>query len=208
MNLATTLSFSGVMLAATAAPGPAMFYALDCGTRRGLRPALLAAFGVSLMAVVYAALALAGLAAVLRHYGELYGLLRCGGALYLLYCGYRALKASGRTGQEPPDTVRPAPGTQRRLFLDAVLLGASNPKGILFFAALFPQFLPRNLVPTDSVLILAITFASSMAGMMSYAAGGASFARVLRRPQVRKRVARTTALIYGAFGLRLLLDRS
>lgn len=202
MNIATSLSFTGVMLAATAAPGPAMFYALDCGSRRGLRQAALAALGVSLMAACYASLALAGLATLLHRFGQCYLVLRCVGALYLLYCGWRALRA--------PVADAPATAPKRsgaRLFLDAMLFGASNPKGILFFAALFPQFLPREVGASDSVLIVAIAFASSLGAMLLYAAGGAGCEQVLRRPAVRRAFARVSALLYAGFGLRLLIDK-
>jgi threonine/homoserine/homoserine lactone efflux protein len=97
------------------------------------------------------ALAVAGLAALLRYAPTLYDAIRLAGALYLIYLGAKLLRA--------PGSVMPAEltGGRRRLarvLLDAALVEMLNPKTALFFLAFLPQFVEPAAGPAAPQLLL------------------------------------------------------
>ncbi len=193
-----------VMFAATITPGPAMIYAMDCGVRYRLRDTIIAATAISIMAMSYGALALFGLVTAMMQMGELFTVLKIAGGLYLVYCGWQRFAApytemgDGRSGKPKKSPMG--------LFMEALLLGASNPKGILFFAALFPQFIPQNAGDANMLPILVITFATSFLGLMLYSAGGKLMTEALKIRRIQKAFNLFAGSFYCWFGLGLIMD--
>ncbi len=193
-----------VMFAATITPGPAMLYAMDCGVRYRLSDTILAATAISIMAVSYGALALLGLAAAMVQMGELFTLLKILGGLYLIYCGWQRFSAPyTEMGGSRFAQAKKSPSG---LFMEALLLGASNPKGILFFAALFPQFIPQNAGPSNMLPILIITFSTSFLGLMLYSVGGKLMTGALKIQRIQKAFNLFAGSFYCWFGLGLITE--
>src|SRR5271168_1918340 len=124
-------------------PGPAVLFVLSSALRSGTRKSLASNAGILAANMVYFALSATGLGALLAASFDLFSTVRWIGAAYLIFLGLRTLLgkrnalAAGGSIERPP----------LRMFGDGFVLQASNPKSILFFTALLPQFIdPRMAI--------------------------------------------------------------
>ncbi len=138
-------------------PGPAVLYVISSGLRAGARKSIASILGILAANVVYFAISATGVGALLLASYNLFFAIKWIGAAYLIYVGLMAL--FGRSELLPAEEAVKANVSAWRLFRDGFILQASNPKAIVFFTALLPQFInPHGSVVTQ-VLILAITSA-------------------------------------------------
>jgi threonine/homoserine/homoserine lactone efflux protein len=142
MLLDPTLTATYTVLAAALAfsPGPDTMFVLATGMRYRAKGAIASAFGIGAGALVHAVLAAAGVSAVIAASPVAFEAMKILGALYLAWLGVQAirscLKNSGAT--KLGATIEAAsPG---RLFLRGFLTNLLNPKVIVFYLALLPQF--------------------------------------------------------------------
>lgn len=139
-------------------PGPAVLLAVSNATTLGARRALISSLGNATGVFVVAVTALLGLGALLQASSTAFTMLKTAGAMYLVYLGIRQWRSP------PPfaaDASRsPANGDAWRLFGQGVLVAATNPKSILFFTALLPQFMQPQASPWRQGLLLTVTFAA------------------------------------------------
>jgi threonine/homoserine/homoserine lactone efflux protein len=127
-------------------PGPAVMFILSSALMAGARKSIAANLGILSANTVYFAVSATGIGALLLS-SKLFMAVKWIGAVYLIFLGLRFLFAA------------PEPGTLKEhkshhLFFDGFMLQMSNPKAIIFFTALLPQFLnPRSdLVPQIAIL--------------------------------------------------------
>lgn len=100
----------------------------------------------------------AGLGALISASEYGFSILKWCGAAYLIFLGIKLLLTKSQTqGIEVPQ--RAGTGTPKQLFKEAFLVGISNPKDLLFFAALFPQFIDISAPQAPQLAILALTWA-------------------------------------------------
>src|SRR5436190_10208191 len=136
-------------------PGPAVIYVVTRGVVHGRRGGLISVLGVETGNLVQVVAATAGLSAVVGSSAEAFAVVKYLGAAYLLYLGIRALSGKGARAEEHRAPAR----TDRRLYLDGLLVGALNPKLALFLLAFLPQFVDPGLGPVwVQTLILGIIF--------------------------------------------------
>jgi threonine/homoserine/homoserine lactone efflux protein len=140
MQTATLLLFAATVLPLICTPGPDMLFitaqTLSAGAGAGLR----ATAGVCLGYVVHSALAALGVAAIIAASPLLFEALRWLGAAYLLYLASQLIRSALRPGSLGPVAGRGGRGTVRRGFLTAVL----NPKGMMIYFAILPQFMEHD----------------------------------------------------------------
>lgn len=120
-------------------PGPDMILILTLGSRYGRAAGLAAAAGVSAGLAIHVAIAIVGLAALLRRFPDFYTALRWAGVIYLIYLAITTLrsKVSTEVGEVTAEsTANPV----RSAFYSGVLTNVLNPKVILFNVAFLPQF--------------------------------------------------------------------
>lgn len=135
--------FSNVMLFVTTVvflaltPGPDVIYITTRGIAQGRTAALLSTVGICIGYLIHTMLAALGLSALLQSSATAFEIVRYAGAIYLLYLGIRTLM-SKHGGPLTLGAVNPAP--PGRILQQGILTSILNPKGILFFAALLPQF--------------------------------------------------------------------
>jgi homoserine/homoserine lactone efflux protein len=158
MTLKTWLLFLGVETALSLSPGPAVFYTVSQGVRGALRRTVPAAAGILTANGIYFALSATSLGAIIAASARFFTIAKWVGAAYLIYLGLKALLAAnsmhsvalnGNPGGKPQDL--------RGIYLGALTLQLANPKALLFFLALLPQFVDPALPVVPQMLILAAT---------------------------------------------------
>ncbi|MWV51627.1 LysE family transporter (plasmid) [Rathayibacter sp. VKM Ac-2803] len=127
--------FIAVILLFLLPPGPDMAYMLAVGLEGGRRSALKAILGIGTGMSVYAAAVVVGVAQVAQSYPVVLSAVKVSGAAYLSWLAYTTIRNARRkaNGSGAVTTGRP--------YLRGVLVSLTNPKVILFFLAVLPQFL-------------------------------------------------------------------
>ncbi|SAK77506.1 lysine exporter protein LysE/YggA [Caballeronia pedi] len=136
------LAFALVALGMALTPGPNMVYLISRSICQGRTAGLISLGGVALGFVFYMLCAAFGITALLIAVPFAYDALRFGGALYLLYLAWQAVKPGGRS----PFQVRDLPvDSPRKLFTMGFVTNLLNPKIAVLYLSLLPQFIdPSN----------------------------------------------------------------
>lgn len=136
-------------------PGPAALLIVAQGMSNGYRRSYWAIAGIALANAVYFALSATGIAALIVASGTLFAIIKWVGVAYLFYLGISALfsRASALTvSHDASQSVR-----GMRAFWQAVIVELSNPKALLYFVALLPQFVDPTQPLGLQMLIFGIT---------------------------------------------------
>lgn len=132
------LAFALVALGMVLTPGPNMIYLVSRSISQGRLAGLISLGGVALGFVVYMLCAAFGITAIVIAVPYAYDALRFGGALYLLYLAWQAVKPNGSS----PFAVKTLPkDSPRKLFLMGFLTNLLNPKIAVLYLSLLPQFI-------------------------------------------------------------------
>jgi threonine/homoserine/homoserine lactone efflux protein len=141
----------------TVTPGPTVLMCVSNAVQFGPRRAMWSVLGSTTAIVSIMGLSALGLGAVLAASDVLFTALKWLGAGYLAWLGLSALLTRSAAALQVADAdARRA--SRRQLLLQGLFVGASNPKALLFFSALFPQFLDPGLPQAPQFLVLCATF--------------------------------------------------
>jgi len=142
MFLSNLLLFASIIVVLALTPGPDVIYITTRGMAQGRRAALLSTVGICIGYLVYTMLAALGVSAVLQASALAFDIVRYVGAIYLVYLGIRSFlsKAGGPLTKGEVNAAPP-----RRILQQGILTSMLNPKGILVFASLLPQFVNSHL---------------------------------------------------------------
>lgn len=173
MDLANYLSFLGAAILPTLAPGPDNMYILTKSLSAGPRQGVTLAMGLATGPLWHTLLVMAGVAAFIQSSPASFMVLKYCGAAYLLYLSYGAFRSKGasiRAGDVVDKSESFA--LYKRGFKRGFLMNASNPKVLLFFLAILPQFVQPNgfLSPSLQIGLLGLTFSIQAAILFSIAA--------------------------------------
>jgi homoserine/homoserine lactone efflux protein len=158
MTLNTWLVFLVMETTLSLSPGPAVFYTVSQGARSGLSRTWPAAAGILSANAIYFALSATSLGAIIVTSATFFTYAKWLGAAYLVYLGVRALLSAGGSHDVSFTTgVLPVRGDQRRVYIGALTLQLANPKALLFFLALLPQFIDLKGSVMQQMAILAAT---------------------------------------------------
>lgn len=201
MNPQLFLAFLVVAAALACTPGVDWAYTIAAGLRqRSFVPAVAGLCGGY---VLHTALLVAGLAAVLAGMPGVLGWITLAGAGYLLWLGVGTLR-SWRAASFSAAAAA-GPGTQLRTFLQGMGTSGINPKGLLFYVALIPQFVSTDAplpVPVQSGL-LGMTFVA-LAGLVYTVVALLSRTLLQSRPGAARAVTLASGVIMVALGAVLL----
>lgn len=193
MLFSTWLLYVAAVVVLTVTPGPTVLMCVSTAVQFGPRKAMLATLGSTTAIVGLMVLSALGLGSVLATSESLFNALKWLGAAYLAYLGVRALLA-------PAADIRLADGSVaagRRLFVQGFLVGASNPKALLFFGALFPQFLDPLAPQLPQFLVLGSTFVFFELGWLTvYALSAARAQHWLQQPRRARQFNRLTGVVF------------
>ncbi|UGQ47412.1 LysE family translocator [Massilia endophytica] len=153
MELSLWLPYLAASLLTAFTPGQAVLLTVSNTLQHGGRKALLGSAGNALGICVIASVAAMGVASLMRNSPNAFLALKLAGGAYLVYLGARQWSARNAS-------LAGAAGQGRGLFAQGMLVALTNPKGLLFFAALFPQFVRTDRPLWPQFLILTATFAA------------------------------------------------
>jgi homoserine/homoserine lactone efflux protein len=158
VTLKTWLLFLVMETALSLSPGPAVFYVVSQGVRGAMRRTLPAAAGILTANGIYFALSATSLGAIIAASAQFFTVAKWVGAAYLIYLGVKALLSANSMHSVPLGQERAAgEGGLRGVYLGALTLQMANPKALLFFLALLPQFIDPATPVVPQMLILAAT---------------------------------------------------
>jgi threonine/homoserine/homoserine lactone efflux protein len=195
MTLATWLLFCFTEIALCMIPGPAVLLVLSTALRRGFPSATRATAGILAGNTMYFALSATGIAAVIVASHVVFSALKWAGAAYLVWLGLRMLLA--HAGGHGAAAQRPAANAER-IFVRAFIVQAANPKALVFFIALLPQFInPAGSVPQQILLLGVSSVAIVLSSYAALVAGARTFA-VTRFSDLLERIGGAILIAAGA----------
>jgi threonine/homoserine/homoserine lactone efflux protein len=156
MTLSTWLLYVAAVLVLTVTPGPSVLMCISTSVQHGPRRALVASLGSTSSIACIMLLSMLGLGTVLAASELLFTALKWLGAGYLAYLGVTSLFS--KTSTIAVAEAQSSQVSARALFGRGILVGASNPKALLFFGALFPQFIDQSAPHGLQFLVLGVTF--------------------------------------------------
>jgi threonine/homoserine/homoserine lactone efflux protein len=137
-GLGNLMVFGLVALGMVLTPGPNMIYLISRSISQGRQAGLVSLAGVALGFVFYMLCAAFGITALVFAVPYAYDALRLGGALYLLYLAWQAVKPGGRSAF----AVRDLPiDTPAKLMTMGFVTNVANPKIAIMYLSLLPQFI-------------------------------------------------------------------
>ncbi len=212
MTTQSWLIYLVFVFAATLSPGPAVLFIVTSTTLHGIRKSLFAAFGNIAGLFVIGVLTMSGLGTLLKTSEAVFNTFKLIGAAYLIYLGIKQFfsKSTGAQSnqaslngyevcnKQDSDTV------SVKLFCQAFLVAISNPKAILFFTALFPQFIQTetSLIPQFLTLI-SVMMAASFSCLMLYALLASKVTDWFKSPNQPRLFQHFSGLLFVGFGILL-----
>lgn len=185
MPLDLWVAFVAASAVLLAIPGPTILTVVGYAASEGRRANAPLVAGVALGDATALCLSIAGLGALLALSALWFAVVKWVGGLYLLYLGVKLLRTSASpVAVTAPERVL----SLRQLFLNAYVVTALNPKGIVFFVAFLPQFVDPAAPAAAQLWMLGTTFvvlAALNAALYAYFASAAR--RVLNSPRARRR---------------------
>mgnify|MGYP000179515855 CR=1 FL=1 len=177
MSLDTWIYYFLAVLVLTASPGPSSLLCMTKAVQSGFKLSVFTALG-SLTAITgILSLSFTGLGVIIASSELVFSVIKWVGAAYLIYLGFKAIRSTQQDYEM--DSVHSAnkettKGSRIHHFVSGFIVGSSNPKAILFFTALFPQFIDPNASLMSQYMVFAITFAvMELSWLLMYAYLGA-----------------------------------
>jgi threonine/homoserine/homoserine lactone efflux protein len=194
------LALAALVTAVIAIPGPSVLFTISRALTVGRRSALLTVVGNELGLCVQVVAVAFGVGAVVERSAEVLTAVKLAGAVYLAYLGVQAIRH--RRSMAEALAARMSPVGPWHAVRDGFVVGVANPKSIVFFIAVLPQFTttaPGHLPVQAQMLILGALFPAIALVLDSAWAALAGTARqwLVRSP-------RRLALIGGAGGLVMI----
>lgn len=159
MELMTYLSFVGAAILLVIAPGPDSLYILTKSLSAGARQGITLAWGLASGPIWHTFLVMVGVAAFIQHSPAALKVLTYGGAAYLAYLSFGAFRAKSEPIVIQAEAAHHT--KEWKLYRQGFLMNATNPKVLLFFLALLPQFIDQKaaLSPSLQIGLMGLTFA-------------------------------------------------
>jgi RhtB (resistance to homoserine/threonine) family protein len=167
------------------------------------------ALGVATGQGIWAIATSAGLSVLLAASHPLFVALRIAGAAYLVYLGLHALRdAIRRTVTRDEALAHSSRTTSPRAFRQGLLSNLGNPKMVVFFTSLLPQFVGPGGGGFSELLLLGLLFSVlTFSWLTLYAVAVAKARGWLLRSRVRRVLDAITGTVLVALGLRLATER-
>jgi threonine/homoserine/homoserine lactone efflux protein len=152
--MVTSAQLAGVVVSSVvliAVPGPSVMFIVGRALALGRRPALATVVGNAIGSFLAAAIVAVGLGRLLQTSDTVYHVVKYAGAAYLVYLGVQALRRHRETASTSTEA------SMLRIAGQGILVGLTNPKVFILYAAVLPQFVVRShgSIPAQ-MLVLAV----------------------------------------------------
>lgn len=207
MTWSTYAAFAGMMAFLAMMPGPDTMVVLKNALTGGARGGGWACAGISVANVLQGTAAALGLGAVITRSQPVFETVKWLGAAYLVFLGVQALRGAWRGDYETLDDVRKVRASRGRRFREGFLSNITNPKVIVLYLSVLPQFLTPGVTDQDDALLLAYTVAAF--GLVWQVLLLLFVHRVrgwLQRRRVRRTMDGATGVALVGFGAALALE--
>ena len=205
MDLSVWITYFVATIILSVTPGPGVFSSISSGLHHGFRLGVWNGVGMQAANFTSVCLVSAGLGALLLASETLFSVVKWLGVAYLLYLGVVTWRSPPKAFRDDADDRARTP---RDLFARGFLVNITNPKGIIFFVAILPQFIDVARPQAMQYAILAATtLAVDLVVMMGYTALAAKVLRVMRDPSRLRWVNRTLGGAFVAAGVALATFR-
>ena len=177
--------FLSITFVVSASPGPVMLSCMTNGGRLGMRKAFWGMLGACTGNLLLVGLSALGLGLIISQNDTLFNSVKWIGAVYLAFLGVQIIRQPVGSSQPNTTAVTTTKVTSTKsVLLNSFLIAISNPKGLIYFGALFPQFISYDKPLGLQFLVLTITFLTiDLMWMFAYAIAGNKIMRWLRSPR-------------------------
>ena len=189
------------------APGPSVLFVIARAIAWGRKTAVFTVAGNVTGSFVLSVFVALGLGPILQRSDLAYTAVQWGGGLYLMYLGADAIKHRKVHAADMTNQGDIAPGVLRSM-RDGFWVGALNPKAIVFYAAVLPQFIDRNRGQITAQLILLGAIFSGLAFISDGSWGllaGAARAWLAKDPNRLEKLRATGGAIMIVLGISVLV---
>lgn len=170
--------FTTITLVLSASPGPVMLACMIDAGRYGFTKSLFTMLGASTGNLVLMLLSALGLGLLVEQAEWIFHTIKWLGAAYLIYLGIQLMLAPPLSVDIEARQIRSS-----QLFAKALIVAVTNPKGLIYFGALFPQFIDINRsMPPQFGLLTLIFLSMDFIWMSIYAVGGRGIMHWLKSP--------------------------
>lgn len=208
MNLHVWWLFVATVFVVSAIPGPNMLLVMTHGARHGLKRSTATMAGCLTALVIMLSVSAAGLGVFLEAWPRLFDTLRFIGAAYLVWLGVKSWRAKAGAIEIRDESGATQSSRRIALFRNGFLVASSNPKAILFAAALLPQFIDASRPVLPQFTVLVSTFAViEVSWYAVYAGLGARIGDKLKSANVARAFNRLTGGVFVGFGAMMALVR-
>lgn len=182
VSTSSVVAFAAMSLVVIVIPGPSVLFVVGRALAHGRRTALATVVGNLLGSYALVLAVALGLGSLVQSSAAVFTAVKLAGAAYLVHLGVLAYRHRGRLRAEVTARADIRRGDLRTV-LDGLLVGATNPKGLVFFAAVLPQFVDHDagrvplqmmvlgLVPAAIGLVCDTVWALSASAARNWLAG-------------------------------------
>lgn len=131
------------------------------GVQSGFKLSIFTALGSVTAITGILTLSFTGLGVIIASSEVVFNIIKWTGAAYLIYLGWKSLRSSQQDYDKLSNQQagsQPVKESVAQHYVSGFIVGASNPKAILFFTALFPQFIDPSIALFPQFVVFALTF--------------------------------------------------
>jgi threonine/homoserine/homoserine lactone efflux protein len=181
MSIEVYLAYVLTCILITIIPGPTVTLIIANSLTHGMRAGLLNVAGTQLGLAIMLGVLLVGLSSIIATMGWWFDWVRIAGAVYLVWLGWKLLRANASFGQ-----IGQTPAPRGGFFLQGFLVLMSNPKALLWFGAFIPQFVdPDGNYVGQIVLLGATAMATAAITDGAYAVLGGRTGKLMSARRIR-----------------------
>ncbi|MDI3422336.1 LysE family translocator [Streptomyces luteolus] len=197
------LAATGVLAVLTMVPGPDMAVVTKRAIASGRRDGLSTVGGITAGLLVWGALTVVGLAAVLAASSTAYTVVKLAGAVYLGFLGVQALLQSRRNRATASEAAAPPPPSGNP-WRTGLVSNVFNPKIAVFYTGLLPTLAPPGLAPHLGMTLLVLIHAAlTLVWLGAYVLVLAKASAFFEKPSVRRALDRVTGVVLIGFGAKV-----
>jgi threonine/homoserine/homoserine lactone efflux protein len=194
-------------------PGPSVLFVVSRGVSLGRRAAWATAVGNESGFALQLVLVSIGVGSLVARSDAVFTTLKLLGAVYLVFLGVRNIRDRRQLAALFTPAVRVAPKPLARIMREGFFVGATNPKGVIIFTAVLPQFIDRSQghitlqLASPGAICIVIAFLSDIAWALASGTAREWLGRSPRRLEWMTAGGGVTLIALG-FGIALTSRRS